>query len=281
MDVGIFVKIFQRPTLEDTLDAVCAQGIRFVQFNLSCAGLPTMPDEIPDALVRRIRRAFDARGLTMTALSGTYNMIHPDPAERETGLRRVRVLAQACAGLGVNVISVCTGTRDARNMWRAHPDNDTPAAWHDLVSVMWYASAMAEETDIRLGIEPELSNVVNSARKARRLLDEIGSPALCAVMDGSNLLRATDVPRMHAIFKEAFDLLGKDIAVVHAKDLLIDGSADHGAAGTGVLDYDDYLANLRRAGFDGPLILHTLEEGQVPQSVAFLRQKIAALPAVA
>jgi sugar phosphate isomerase/epimerase len=30
------------------------------------------------------------------------------------------------------------------------------------------------------------------------------------------------------------------------------------AAGTGLLDYDHYLALLRQAGYDGPLILHSL-----------------------
>src|SRR6266536_2500302 len=101
MDVGIFAKIFKRPTLEDTLDAVRAHGIRFVQFNMSCANLPTLPDQISPDVILRIRDAFAARGLTMTALSGTYNMIHPDPVQREDGLRRLHVLAEASGDLGV------------------------------------------------------------------------------------------------------------------------------------------------------------------------------------
>jgi sugar phosphate isomerase/epimerase len=274
MDVGIFAKIFKRATLAETLDAIRAHGISAVQFNMACAGLPTLPERIDPALIEGIRQAMDARGLTMVAISGTYNMIHPDPAQRADGLRRLGVLMQACHGLGTPIITLCAGTRDATNMWRRHPDNDTPQAWHDLLTAMRSAAAMAEQTGVSLGIEPELSNVVDSAEKARSLLDEIGSPSLKIVMDGSNLLRAADIPRMGEIFQRAFDLLGKDVAVVHAKDLVIDGSAEHGAAGTGVLDYDTYLALLKQIGFSGPLILHTLEENQVDASVAFLRRKL-------
>jgi sugar phosphate isomerase/epimerase len=276
MDVGIFAKIFGRPTLEDTLDAICTHGIRYVQFNMACAGLPTLPERIPPELVNHIRQAFSTRNLTMSAISGTYNMIHPDPAQREAGLGRLHTLAQACSGLGVSVITLCTGTRNPENMWRAHPANNTPEAWHDLIIVMRRAAAFAEEAGVQLGIEPELSNVVDSAVKARRLLDEVGSPALKIVMDGSNLLRAVDIARMPEIFHDAFQLLGDKLVLAHAKDLLVDGSTEHGAAGTGVLDYDLYLNLLKAAGYDGPLILHTLDESQVDQSVAFLRAKIAA-----
>jgi hypothetical protein len=36
----------------------------------------------------------------MEALSGTFNMIHPEPSERADGLRRLRVLLDACGRSG-------------------------------------------------------------------------------------------------------------------------------------------------------------------------------------
>src|SRR4051794_22930926 len=111
MRLGIFAKTFGRPTLEATLDAVKAQGLDCVQFNLACAGLPSMPDQLDDSLCDHIREQLAMRGITMAAVSGTFNMIHPDPAERRAGLRRLRVLAAACARLGTAVITLCTGSR--------------------------------------------------------------------------------------------------------------------------------------------------------------------------
>jgi hypothetical protein len=42
------------------------------------------------------------------------------------------------------------------------------------------------------------------------------------------------------------------------------------------LDYDLYVSLLASCGYDGPLLLHSLRESQVPASVAFLRSKLAA-----
>ena len=75
---------------------------------------------------------------------------------------------------------------------------------------------------------------------------------------------------MHDMLDEAFELLGPDIALAHAKDLIRDGAAGDRAAGSGVLDYGYYLALLGRSGYRGPLIMHSLHEDEVARTVAFL-----------
>jgi sugar phosphate isomerase/epimerase len=274
MNIGIFAKTFVRPSLEATLDAVRAHDLDSVQFNLACAGLPTLPDAVEPALIDRIRAAAAERGVTLAAISGTFNMCHPDPAERARNLVRLQVLAGACRPLGIQVITLCTGTRDRQDMWRRHPDNDTPEAWRDMADCMRQALQIAEDCGVTLAFEPEVSNVIDSARKARRLLDEMRSPRLKVVMDAANLFHDGELARMPAILAEAFDLLAGDMVLAHAKDLSHDGEAGHQAAGTGALDYDLYLRLLRRAGYTGPLILHSLDEAQVDAAVAFLRARL-------
>jgi sugar phosphate isomerase/epimerase len=118
---------------------------------------------------------------------------------------------------------------------------------------------------------------VDSAQKARRLMDEIGSPYLKVTFDAANLFHTGELPRMKEILEEAFALIGRDIVLAHAKDLDHDGDAGHLAAGQGKLDYDRYVALLHRYRFPGPLLLHGLTEAQMPGCVAFLREKIARL----
>jgi sugar phosphate isomerase/epimerase len=180
--------------------------------------------------------------------------------------------------LGASKIHLCTGTRDRGSLWRRHPDNDAPEAWRDMAACVREATDIARQTRVVLAFEPEVNNVVNSAQKARRLLDEMASPFLKVTIDPANLFHAGELPRMREILDEAFALVGKDIVLAHAKDLDHDGDAGHLAAGQGKLDYDRYLSLLRTYRFQGALLLHGLGAAQVPGCVAFLRQKLAGLP---
>ena len=277
--IGILLgTTFTSGTLEARLDAAKACGLACVQMSMDCAGLPAMPDEMPAGLPARIRREVAARGMAVASLQGTFNMCHPDAEHRRTGLRRLRLLAEACPQMGTSVIHLCTGTRDPNNMWRRHPDNDAPESWRDMAACVREATDIARQAKVVLAFEPEVSNVVDSARKARRLLDEIGSPHLKVTIDPANIFHAGELPRMREMLDEAFALLGKDIVLAHAKDLDHDGEAGHKAAGQGVLDYDRYLGLLRSYHCKGPLLLHGLSAAQVPGCMAFLRAKLAVRP---
>jgi sugar phosphate isomerase/epimerase len=271
---GIFAKTFTRPSVEEVFAAVAKQHLRCVQFNFACAGLPSLPDAVEPALLERIRKSAAERRIEIAAISGTFNMIHPDPRQRRDGLRRLGVIAGACAGLGAEIITLCTGSRDAENMWRRHPDNDSSAAWRDLHVTLTKALTTADKYGVTLGVEPESGNVVDSARKARRLLDEMKSPRLKIIIDPANLFHPGDLPRMGEILDEGFDLLGGDLVLAHAKELGADGHASSLALGRGVLDWDRYLSLLGAARFVGPLIMHGFEEKDVTASVKFLRDKL-------
>lgn len=276
MQVGIFARNFVRPTLEATLAAVADHGIAAVQFGLECAGLEPMPLSVSAAACAAIRRAHEGRGVALAAVSGTFNLIDPDLTRRADGLARLRTLIAACPQLGSRVVTLCTGTRDPSSMWRAHPANGSAEAWRDLVASLASVLPLAESCGVELAFEPEVSNVIDSAARARRLIAELGSPRLRVCMDGANLFHAGELPRMAEILDEAFDLLGADIVLAHAKDLDHDGDAGQLPAGHGRLDYDRYLTLLHRAGYRGAVVLHSLTEAQIPGCVEFLRPRLAA-----
>ena len=277
MQLGIFDKTFVRDTLESTLDAVRESGFSCIQTHLDLIGSESMPEIIPESHCKRVREACLERAITVAAVSGTFNMIDPDKRRREEGLRRLEVLAQSCHALGTDIITLCSGTRNTESMWRPHPGNVTSEAWNDLLASMAEAASMGEAHEVTMAFEPEVANVVDSAKRARQLLNEIRSPRLKVVIDGANIYHAGELAKMQEILEEAFDLLGDAIVHAHAKDLDHDGQAGNLAAGTGLLDYDAYLGLLQKVGFDGPLVLHGLTEAEVPFSRDFLREKLGRL----
>ncbi|MCB0095169.1 MAG: hypothetical protein KDE46_05575, partial [Caldilineaceae bacterium] len=94
------------------------------------------------------------------------------------------------------------------------------------------------------------------------------------VIDGANIFHKGELAHMHGVLDAAFDLLGDDIVMAHAKDLDHDGEAGKLAAGTGLLDFDHYIGLLRGIGFDGVILLHGLTEEQAPGCIQFLRGKL-------
>ena len=145
-------------------------------------------------------------GLTICALSGTYNMAHPDVARRQADRIGFTNVVRAAQFMQVPLVTLCTGSRDAMNMWSAHPDNGSPEAWVALRGELDFALELAERHGVALGVEPEPGNVVGNARDARRLLDEIETPQLKIVMDAANLLPPESQTRQREVVAEAVAL---------------------------------------------------------------------------
>jgi sugar phosphate isomerase/epimerase len=269
MQLGVFAKTFAAQGALPSLEAVAAAGFETAQFNLACLGLPSMPERIDPAVAAEIAEAAGRTGVSIAAVSGTYNMIHPDSAVRKAGLARLQALCSMSHAMGTRLVTLCTGTRDPADQWRWHPANADPDAWRDLLTEMEKAVAIAERFDLELGIEPELANVVSNAPAAARLFEEIASPRLRIVLDPANLFEVATAQERHRLVEEAVGLLAPNIAMAHAKDRGADGSFV--AAGRGVIDFPHFVACLESAGFNGPLITHGLTEAEAPAVARFLK----------
>lgn len=277
MKLGIFAKTFDGKDPLTVLQAVAAAGFGAAQYNMACSGLPSMPDVIDEVDARSVADAAVRTGVEIVAVSGTYNMIHPDPAVRTAGHRRLETIAASSAAMSTRLITLCTGTRDPIDQWKEHPDNNTPEAWRDLLDAMAIAVEIADCHDVDLGIEPELANVINSAEKARRLIAEIQSPRLKIVLDPANLFEAATPEEQKQTVSAAIDLLADRIVMAHAKDRTQDGR--FATAGKGVLDYRHYLGKLKDIGFSGSLVTHGLAATEARDVATFLTDHLKTLSA--
>ncbi|MDX8447604.1 sugar phosphate isomerase/epimerase family protein [Mesorhizobium captivum] len=269
MQVGVFAKTFPGSEPAGVLAAVRDAGFAVTQFNLACAGLLSMPEDVPEEAVQAIDAAATASGVGLVALSGTYNMAHPDEAVRDDGLHRLAVVIKAAAKLSTPLVTLCTGTRNADDQWAHHPDNADPSAWADMAREMEKALQLAERHGVDLGIEPEQANIVTSAGDAVRLISEMGSKRLRIVLDPANLFERADPEAARAIVAEAVERTAGHVALAHAKDRFADGR--FATVGQGVVDFADFIARLKATGFDGPLVTHGLSAEEAPGVARFLK----------
>jgi sugar phosphate isomerase/epimerase len=276
MQPAVFARTYPGADAAQVLAAVAADGYAAVQFNLQCAGIASLPDHLPDGLAEQVAHRARAAGLRIAALSGTYNMAHPDPAARAQGRAGFANVVEAARRMGAPVVTLCTGSRDAANLWRAHPDNASPAAWRDLRTELDAALELAERAGVCLGIEPEPANVVRDAVVARRLLDEVGSARLGIVLDAANLLSPERLPRQHAVMAEAFALLGGSLLLAHAKDMDAEGRVV--GAGQGAVDLETFVGHLRAVGYDGALVGHGFGPEDARSSAVVLRRLCGGAP---
>jgi sugar phosphate isomerase/epimerase len=272
MTPGIFARTYASKDPTALFAQVRKDGFMAVQFNLSCAGLDPLPAQFPPAIGQAVLAAASANGLTLCALSGTYNMAHPDASRRTADRTGFANVLTAAREMRVSLVTLCTGSRDPSNMWRAHPDNASSEAWTDLRAELDWALRMAEEADLSLAIEPEPGNVIANAPLARRLLDEVGSQRLGIILDGANLLPPEALRKQDEIVAEATDLLGGDLFLVHAKD--VDAQGKVVVAGQGAVDLPAFVARIRSTGYNGPLVGHGFEEADAPTVAAYLSSLI-------
>lgn len=278
MRLGVMTSVLQRPTIEAVAEAVREAGLGAVQLNLDSAGLEPLPASLDEETARRIGAAFRQQDVEVSAVSGTFNVIHPDREWRKEATRRVGLIADRCELLGTRVVTLCTGTRHPTNMWRHHPDNARPDAWMEMVETMRALVGHAEAAGVDLAFEPEVVNVVDTAEKAERLIEEVGSPRLRLVMDPANYFHPDMLPRMGEVLEDVFARVGRYIALAHAKDVRPpDPGGDEcvrPAAGTGVLDYPLYLRLLKASGYDGGLVMHSLSEAELPASQRYVASNL-------
>lgn len=129
MKLGIFAKTYKRNRVEEVFSAVAASGLSCVQFNMACAGMASMLESpVPSAASNDISSAAARHSIEISAVSGTFNMAHPDASVRADGLCKLAHLIEWAASVRVPVITLCSGSRDPQDMWCSHPDNHTADA---------------------------------------------------------------------------------------------------------------------------------------------------------
>ncbi len=268
MNLGIFETVFERSTLAERFAAVATAGFSSVQFHYASAGLDSRPVSIPADVAQHVKAAADAAGIRIAAVSGTFNMIHPDPHVRAHGMASLEAVAASCEALATSIVTLSTGTRSTASQWTFHPVNARADAWSDLLGTMRAALEIADRHQLTFALEPEPANVARDATRARDLLDAMSHPRLGIILDPANIIASDRDRPAEDVLSEAFDLLGDRIVLAHAKDL--SDSGKFVPAGTGIVPWKRYRALLEGIGFDGDVIFHSLTEADVPLAATSL-----------
>jgi len=246
---------------------VCTQ----LALSKAIAGLTLKPGMLNPGLAYEIGRSFQKHGVQIAVLGCYVNPIHPDLTTRTSLLRLFKDHLRYARDCGNGLVALETGSVNAD--YTPHPENHGEAAFQQSLASIAELVEEAEHCGVIVGIEAVASHVVSSPRKMRRMLDAVASNNLQVVFDPVNLLSLENHHAQERVIGESLELFGDQIAVIHAKDFVIeDGRINFVRAGLGKLRHDLVMEFVIKQKPGVSILLEDANEQTAQDSREFLRQ---------
>ncbi|MCR5092484.1 MAG: sugar phosphate isomerase/epimerase [Lachnospiraceae bacterium] len=274
MQIGLRLHDSINLPLPERLKAVKEQGFSCVHLALGkLPGESSEPAALTPGYAMYLRRAFDEAGLDIAVLGNYLNLAHPDPEAMEKILKKYEAHLRFASLLGCGMVGTETGAPNRMYQYNKKTCHSRKALLGFLENLKRVVE-MAEKTGVILAIEPVYRHIVWNPEVAREVLDKVDSPNLQIIFDPVNLLHGDNLDLRHEVIRQAIDLLGDDIAMIHLKDYVPakDGSKELTACacGTGEMDYRAVLSFAKKKK---PHIQATLEN-TTPENAVTARKYI-------
>jgi len=210
--------------------------------------LSDMTDERAAGIVKTYRDA----GIEVSVLGVFTNLMEPDEAEREENLKYFERMIQIASHTGIPAVATECGFVPGRRGINA----DTYEQDFDLLKRG--LSRLVEYSD-RYGVDVALEacvlDVVPSARRARDLIAQIGSPRLKVLLDPANYIANSSEEDM-------FRYLGPHIAYLHGKDRKVNDKMGR-VVGDGDIDWPLFMKLYYEHADGQPIIMEYVKKDNV------------------
>lgn len=154
------------------------------------------------------------------AVLGCYlNLTTPDLAEKDQLFDRYKAHIRFASLLGCGMVGTETGAVNAE--YKFEEENHSERALLILIERLKEIVDYAEKMGVVLGIEPVYNHIMSDLDRTYSVLQAVNSPNLQVIFDPINLLHVDNCKNQDDIIKGAFELLGKNISAIHAKDYRI------------------------------------------------------------
>ena len=214
---GLRLHDAEKLPIEQVLPLVRQKGFTCVHMALSKSlkEVPNTPSALTPGYAAYLRRLFAKNELDIAVLGNYLNLAHPDEDALHAIQEKYYAHIRFASLLGCGMVGTETGCPNAE--YKFCPECRSDAALETFIRNFKPVVRCAEEYGVTIAIEPVVRHIVYDARRARTVLDEIGSHNLQILLDPVNLLNLENVDRREEIFAEAIELLGRDVAMIHFK----------------------------------------------------------------
>ena len=257
---GLRLHDAEKLPMEQLLPLVRKKGFTCAHLALSktVKDVPCTPSALTPGYALYLRHLFEQNGIDIAVLGNYLNLAYPDETVLDAIREKYYAHIRFTSLLGCGMVGTETGCPNVE--YKYCPECRTDAALAAFIKTLKPIVRCAEQYGVTLAIEPVARHIVYDAKRARTVLDEIGSHNLQILFDPVNMLSMENVDRREEVFTEAIELLGKDVAMIHFKDFVrqnADGQLK--ACGAGQGEMENYTTILRFAKQEKPYVFATLE----------------------
>lgn len=266
MRIGIRAHDVAYAPLEQLIPNIHAQGFHCMHIALSKSIKEFKPEieTMTPGLAMYMKELCTENKVDVAVLGCYLNLANPDQDQLAKIVEKYKAHIRFASILGCGVVGTETGAVNTE--YKFEPANHSEEALEIFIKNLRPVVEYAEKFGVILAIEPVYKHIVYNIERARRVLDEINSPNLQIIFDPVNVLSVDNIKDQDEIIQKAFDLLGDDIAVVHAKDFAVkDNDILSIAAGTGGLNYPLLLKLVKQ---HKPYVHVTLEDTTPENAIA-------------
>ena len=237
---------------------------------------PTKKEVLTPGMALYMKEVFAENKVDVAVLGCYQNLATPDEAALKDIIDTYKRHIVFASLLGAGVVGTETGACNTE--YRTEPFSFTEEALEIFIKNLRPVVEYAEKLGVIVAIEPVCRHIVNNAKRARKVLDAIDSPNLQIIFDPVNLLDESNYQEYPAIFKEFVEILGPDIATIHAKDFKIEnGKLLSCACGTGQMDYEFLLRYIKEHKPHIHVLLEDTNPYNAQQARQFMEEKYASL----
>lgn len=217
---------------------------------------PTTDEALTPGFAMYLKKLFEKNEVDIAVLGCYLNLADPNPEQLAATMHRYMAHIRFASWLGCGVVGTETGCPN--ETYTTVPECRSEEALWTFITNLRPIVEYAEKMGVVVAIEPVYRHIVCTPLRARRVLDEIASPNLQIILDPVNLLDIANYREQKAVVREAIEVLGPDVAMVHLKDFVIrDNELISVGAGFGEMDYTDVIRFMKERK---PFIHATLED---------------------
>src|SRR5690606_30297832 len=274
INLGIRAHDVKVNSLEQLAQTVRDKGLTSVQLALakSFPDLNSSLGSLSPGFGQYIRNAFQRNNIQIAVLGCYINMIHPDLHERKKVLDRFKEHIRFVRDFGCSVVGTETGNVHAKMGYTEENFREEP--FLAVVESVKELVHEAEKFGVIVGIEAGVNHPVYHASLLKRLLDEVNSNNLQVIFDPVNLMTAQNYIHQDKIIKDAIELIGDRMIIVHCKDFIIEeGKLKFVSPGKGLLNYDLVMSLIKPLKPHIQFLLESTTEPFIDDSIAFLQEK--------